>query len=129
MLQLDSAKIVGSGVDRVVYAHPDDPDLCVKIPRCNFKNDFKVQGVRDFAYYVLRSFNKEYFDFNFTNVLYVSKITKKVDEHEVYEHIPRCYGFVETYLGRGVLWQRLRDYDGSACVTLKDICFERLSRS
>lgn len=122
MLQLTKENIIGEGVDRQVYAHPEDPELCVKIAKHDFTKDFKAEGPRDYLYLALRQFKKEYFNFNFTDVLYATKLKNRGDESVIFKHLPLCYGYVETNLGKGVVWQRIHNYDGSACITLKD-CF------
>jgi len=123
MLQLDDSQIIGSGVDRIVYGHPENADLCIKIPRCNFNNDFEIKGTRDKLYYLLRGFRKEYFDYNYTDVLYAQMLQKKEKDNLIFKHLPFCEGFVETNHGKGVLWQRIRNFDGTDSITLRDCYF------
>jgi len=77
---------LGAGQERPCYAHPDDASRVVKIQ----KTDANKQTRRELALYArlkqrgLRNF----------------------------EHIPRCYGEVETNLGRGFVVDCVADYDG-----------------
>lgn len=123
MLFIDKSQQVGRGVDRVVYAHPHDPTLCIKIARNDFSSEYMVKGVRDHIYHALRGFRKEYFDYNYTDVEYADRLGKKGDTSEVFRHLPQCYGYVESNLGRGVLWQRIQNYDGSTCLSLRECYF------
>ena len=123
MLQLDESLIIGEGVDRTVYAHPDDSDLCIKIARCNFASEYQVQGVRDSLFFMLRKFDKNHFDYNYTDALYARRLQGKGQTDQYFRHLPECYGFIDTNLGRGVLWQRIRNYDGTDCPTLRDCYF------
>ncbi|HKJ66056.1 MAG TPA: YrbL family protein, partial [Desulfopila sp.] len=74
----------------------------------------------DYLYYALRLFNKEHFDFNYIDALYACRIAKRGEKNVSFQHLPRCHGFVETNLGKGVLWQRIRNFDGSDCFSLRD---------
>lgn len=120
MIHIDDSLIIGSGVDRTVYAHPQDGKRCIKIPKCDVINDFRITGLRDNIYYLSRRCDKRYFDFNFTDVQYAERLKKKHMTDSVFRHLPICHGFVETNLGKGVLWQRIQNFDGSDCYTLRD---------
>lgn len=119
MLLLKELTPIGSGVDRVVYPHPDNPGLCIKIPKYRTGKDLEVQEFRDKVFCLTRLGNKDYLDYNFTDELYARELEKR-NSPEVFNHLPRCYSFADTDLGRGVVWEYIVDYDGSPCLSLKD---------
>lgn len=119
MITLSNIPPLGSGEDRVVYPYPGKPDLCIKIPQRSLQS-LDIKGVRDTIFYLTRNCRKEYLDYNFVDVKYAERLERR-NERSMFQHIPRCYGFVETDLGTGVAWQRIQDFDGSPCTTLKDI--------
>ncbi len=42
----------------------------------------------------------------------------------IFSHVYRCYGFVETDLGPGLLTEMIRDHDGRVSVSLKQYLWE-----
>lgn len=84
MIQLAPELLVGKGKTRSCYVHPDDPDKCIKI------DHHKTGGPtsKEAAYY-----NK------------LARIRPDLS----YTHIPRFHGFVETSLGRGGVFDLIRD--------------------
>jgi hypothetical protein len=120
MLALDSKMEIGRGEDRVVYAHPDDSSKCIKMARKSFGKDYVISGLHDRIYYLSRGCDTRYFDYNYIDVLYAEQLKGRGGD-ELFAHIPRCYGEVETNIGTGVLWQRIQNYDGSDCITLKTL--------
>ena len=119
VITLSNIPPLGSGEDRVVYPHPERPDLCIKIPQRSLDN-LNIKGMRDTIFYLSRICRKESLDYNFVDVRYAERLERRKDGN-MFQHIPRCYGFVETDLGVGVVWQRIQDFDGKPCTTLKDI--------
>ncbi|MBO4852917.1 MAG: hypothetical protein J5477_04725 [Schwartzia sp.] len=92
-LPLSDASLIGRGLSKAVYAHPDDAALCVKIIE-NDNNDWR----RELSY---------------------RKVRKR---HGLTDGaIPVYYGPVETTLGEGFLFECIRDYDGAASATLADM--------
>ena len=122
MLQISNTEPIGVGDDRAVYRHPGESRQCIKIAKCNFNKDFRIQGVRDRLFYLSRLGRMEYFDYNFNDVLYAEALAARSSD-EVFRHLPRCFGWVDTDLGKGVAWELLTDFDGSLCATLKDCSF------
>lgn len=118
VIKLSDIAPLGSGEDRVVYPHPENADFCIKIPRISLQ-DRKVKGFRDTLFYLSRFCRKESLDYNHVDVEYADKLARQKEEN-MFQHIPRCYGTIETDLGTGVVWQRIRDFDEQPCATLKD---------
>lgn len=108
---------IGQGQDRTVYPHPDDPALCIKIAN-RAVADLEVAGIRDRLFLLMRGGRKEFLDYNFTDVQYARGLERRGEE-QLFRHLPRCYGFVETDLGAGVVWERIVDHDGSPCISLR----------
>ena len=90
-LQLDSEP-VGSGQERVCYAHPDDDRLLVKVQ----KGSADKQTRRELA-------------------LYRRLARRGMRE---FDHIPKFYGRVETNLGPGFVVDCIRDFDGELSKSL-----------
>ncbi len=91
-LSLSEDRLLGRGLSKAVYAHPDDPALCVKIIE-NDNHDWR----RELAYRNVRK-------------------RKGLSDGP----LPAYYGPVDTTLGEGFLFECIRDYDGALSVTLAD---------
>ena len=115
-LSLKDIQPLGSGEDRIVYPHPHNDDLCIKIARRPASN-LQVKGFRDTLLYLLRGCRKDELDFNYVDLQYTQYLTARGGD-ELFRHIPRCYGTIETDMGTGVVWQRIRDFDGKECTNL-----------
>lgn len=79
---------VGAGLKRDVYLHPTNDGLVIKIRRKGATQD-------------RNAIEHEYLSFVKSNPL-----------------LPRTYGWVETQLGRGLVYERIRDADGQTSATL-----------
>lgn len=91
MLELVSDDLIGKGLHRECYVHPANQDLCIKIA----VNENVKESQREQSYY----------DF----------LERKCISWEM---LPRFYGFVETNLGRGTVFDMIRNQDGSVSKTL-----------
>ena len=85
MLNITSEPI-GKGRERACYVHPDDPRRAIKIPTGSVTD----QTRRDIKFY--RSLKK--------------RGLKQVS------HVPSYYGWAETNLGKGIVVDLIRNYDG-----------------
>ena len=85
MLEIRSEPI-GQGRERACYVHPEDPRLAVKIPL----GETSQQTQRDLRFY--------------------ARLRKRNAVHN--KHIPGFHGVVDTNLGRGIVVDLIRDYDG-----------------
>jgi hypothetical protein len=86
MIKLTQDHLIGKGRTRFCYRHPDDSGKCIKI-------DKRAPG---------GATEKE--------ALYYQKLGR-FRPNLAYTHIPRFYGFVETSLGRGGVFDLIRDED------------------
>lgn len=100
---LADTEILGSGNERVCYIHPDNPKLCVKIyhPQDEiFKHTKVMRQQNEMEYFYFRSLS-----------------SRKVP----FLYLPRCYGWVETDLGRGLLFDRIVNDDGSPSQNITEL--------
>jgi len=92
MLKITSEPI-GKGRERVCYVHPEDPRRAIKIPY----GTNTEQTRRDIKFY--RQLKKR----GLTQL----------------RHLPNYYGWAETNLGRGIVVDLIRNYDGEISAPLK----------
>ena len=85
MLKIISEPI-GEGRERACYIHPEDPRLAIKIPTGKMRD----QTIRDIKFY---------------------KRMKKLGLGED-APVPKYHGVADTSLGRGIVVEMIRNYDG-----------------
>ncbi len=85
MLELDESAPVAIGEHRKIFEHPEDRNLCIKV--------IWLGGLEE-----TQREEKHY------RLLEKRNISWKL--------LPRFYGFVETNLGQGAIFDLIRDYDG-----------------
>lgn len=119
MISLKNAKIIGRGEDRIVYQDPVTHNRCIKISRVLVEQEFNIRSIRDWLFWLSRGCNIQYFDYNFIDVLYV-RFLQKQKKSRLFDHLPKCYGFVDTDMGKGVAWELICNSDGSPCISLRD---------
>ncbi len=86
MISLDNAFLVGSGLHRRCYQHPEDENLCVKVVVAGNSDENR----REARYY-----------------------TQLAARDISWEMLARFHGLVETSLGEGAVFDLVRDYDGA----------------
>jgi hypothetical protein len=91
MLELDPHALIGTGLHRECYLHPEDPSRCIKIVVAGTGNE----NHREQAYYA---------------ALARRGVT--------WEMLPRFHGLVPTNLGEGAVFDLVRDYDNRISLTL-----------
>ena len=91
MLKLESSALLGRGLRRECYFHPEDENKCIKIV---VAGDHK-ETVREQSYY--RLLEKRNIDWRM---------------------LASFYGNVETNLGEGAVFELIRDYNGEVSKTL-----------
>jgi len=96
MLDLESASVVGKGLHRVCYAHPQDERLCVKVLLQLQSKTPLIEAEREAKYY------------------------RFLDKKNVpWTMLPKFHGEVLTNRGQGYIFDLIRDYDGEISKTLK----------
>jgi hypothetical protein len=91
MLTLESSALIGRGLRRECYFHPEDENKCIKVV---VAGDHK-ETVREQSFYRL--------------------LEKR---NIAWRMLPRFYGNVETNLGEGAVFELIRDYNGAVSKTL-----------
>ena len=97
LLQLSNAFFIGQGGHKKVYIYPGQPSLCIKVLRA--ADDFDWQ--REVRYRRIRRQRRQ-------QSLLLTKF----------------YGSVATNLGKGYVFERVRDYNGGNSCAAKDF-FDR----
>ena len=92
MIELRTQELVGKGLHRECYVHPENHNLCIKV----VVNGGEAETRREQAYY---------------------KLLKK--KKIAWTMLPEFYGEVETNLGRGAVFDLIRDSDGRVSRTLE----------
>lgn len=91
MLYLEPQNMIGKGLHRECYAYPGDDDLCVKI----IVNGDMEEHKREQRFFRL------------------------LEKRNIpWQMLPRYHGMIETNLGRGDIFDLIRDYDGKISKTL-----------
>lgn len=86
-IEINDSDIIGSGVTRHCYRHPLEKGLCIKIMKPDTDEDDINE--REYRYYQL---------------LYSRKAS--------FEHIPHCYGYVDTNKGKGLVFDLIGENNG-----------------
>jgi len=97
-IHLNGSDRIAESTTRDCYLHPDDPDLIIKILRESpgrGRQNANDQEWRSYQY-LLKRFGKE-------------------------DIFVACHGFVDTTLGRGLVFDCVRDADGTVSRRLEDV--------
>ncbi|PHO09815.1 hypothetical protein CPG37_07325 [Malaciobacter canalis] len=99
MIKLEDKFLFSKGSERACYNHPLEKDKIIKI-----------------------LYNKKYkSNQNYLEYKYYKKLkTKNVS----FSHIARCYGFIETSKGNGLVFEKITDYNGNTSRTFRDILLD-----
>ncbi len=101
MLRLDDRLLVGKGGERGCYLHPEDPSKVVKVVLA--QGEHNRQNELEYTYF--RHLER-----------------KKAD----YSHIARCYGYADTTMGPGLVFDRVLNHDGSPSRSLRYMMANRV---
>ena len=91
MIEIDTHALIGKGLHRECYVHPDDPARCVKVV---------VAGT---------------IDENHREAAYYAQLARRGISWEM---LPRFHGLEQTTLGEGAIFDLVRDHDGPVSHTL-----------
>jgi hypothetical protein len=99
MLVLSAKHLINRGANRDCYQHPDDPGKCIKLNRSD--GGGKRDGMNEIEYE------------------HHAELAERLGE-AFYQFAPRCFGIVETNLGKGPCFEMIRDADGQCSTRLRD---------
>ena len=105
---------LATGDNRICYAFPNEPDKCIKIDKPwneGLYNTRKKRTKRIFMPWLAD------FSSNRDEARFYRKRAITLGE-KFYDHAPRCYGIAITNLGPGLVFERIRNNDGSSSVRL-----------
>lgn len=107
------------GGNRLCFIDPDDRSRCIKVLRPD-----RSPAVRRAE----KSFPKSLkplhvFDDNLSEQQVYNTIDRVIGE-PAYELVPRCFGFVDTNLGRGLCSELIRDENGLISISLKQYVWQ-----
>lgn len=100
MLVLNEELLIAKGNERLCYIHPEDSRKVIKLTH---KENGRQQNKLEYIYY------------NYLQKRAVS-----------FQHIAECYGWETIENKRGLLFERVLNYDGSASITLSKAIEEKL---
>jgi len=99
MIELNTSLFFSKGTTRQCFLHPDNNDLCIKIPLVN-------EGKRNKG--ILKAVSRE-------NKFYL-RLQKR---NASWAHLSQYKGDVETNLGKGSVYQLIRNDDGNIATNLE----------
>lgn len=108
---LSKSLFLGAGGEREVYVHPKDPTKVIKIIKLN-SDIFKLPTKE-----AMRRNNND------TDWYYYGLIKNKLED---FNHITKLFGWVQTNMGRGLVSERIVNYDGSEPITFQDAIISQI---
>ena len=120
LIRLGDADPFARGGNRVCYVHPQNPDVCIKLPR----NDVDLSVKRSRKGLKGRLKPASSFDDNRLEARTLTELHDRIGD-SLREFVPRFLGWVETDLGAGVAVDLIRDADGAIALPLKQYVWER----
>ncbi|MBB5322237.1 YrbL family protein [Marinobacter oulmenensis] len=118
-LMLSDQKPFAKGGHRLCFVHPEDKQRCIKVRR----PDFTLVDLRRSKGFPKNLRPLSSFDDNLEEYRVITDIAQTVGA-EASRHIYRCYGFVDTDLGRGLECELIRDGSGLISLSLKQYLWE-----
>ena len=120
MISLLQQKPFAKGGKRQIYVHPDDEEKCIKIwlPGCEPQTLKKQAKLSKRLRKSVRSFDENRNDWETLRQL------EKKEGPQVWAHIPKCYGYTETDLGPGLVFELLKDHNGLISRSILDLLWE-----
>ena len=113
-LILSGQEPFAQGGNRLCFVHPEDDQRCIKVRR----PDFTLEERRRKKGFPKNLKPLSSFDDNREEYLVMQQLMRTYGER-VFQHISRCFGFVDTDYGKGLVSELIRDHDGAISQTLK----------
>lgn len=108
VIYLDPKFTLGSGNNRSCYAFPCRPDLCIKVEKkwnTGLYNSPKRRVKRTIMPWLAD------FSSNREEAIFFLNEVQKISANLLL-HLPHCYGTIQTNLGQGLVFERIRNDDG-----------------
>lgn len=113
-LQLSRYAPFAEGGNRLCYVHPDDRALCIKIVK-----EGSIAAFRARRSFIRNLRGDAYFDDNVQEYRAYQQAAIRNNAPQIYEHIPKCYGWQNTDMGMGLVLDYYAYEDGSTCINLE----------
>ena len=113
-LTLSRVEPVGMGNRRRVFVHPDNPNLCIKVARSDH-----IRAQMDERGFFYRLMPTRWRDDNWLEARAYQQKALKNAEPEVWLHLPRLYGWQDTDIGPGLVYDYYSDTAGRPAPTLR----------
>ncbi|UTA48003.1 PhoP regulatory network YrbL family protein [Simiduia sp. 21SJ11W-1] len=114
MIALAQTQPFARGGNRLCFVHPQDAHRCIKVRR----PDFSLADRRRKKGFPKNLKPLSSFDDNREEWGVMQSLNRNLGE-AVYQCVSRCYGFVETDMGKGLCSELIRNGDGTIAQTLK----------
>lgn len=101
MLELTESLFIARSIERSCYSHPNDFSKVIKIVGIN--ENHRNQNELDYEYF-------QYLQ------------NKQVP----FTHITKCYGYIDTSLGQGLIFDKVYDYNNNISMSLKDFLIKKI---
>lgn len=113
MIFLGEKDLLAEGGRRLIYVNPEDKNKLIKIVKQK-DLDRKRRSLSFFKKWRNdNSISENTEDFN------AYKVYNRKSK-EIFKFVPRLFGYTETNLGRGLMTEFVKNYDGSATMSLQD---------
>lgn len=119
-LALSHLKPFARGGNRLCFVHPQDQGLCIKVRR----PDFTLEDRRRKKGFPKNLRPLSSFDDNLDEFRVMQALEKYYPD-DIFKHVSRCYGYVDTDMGAGLCSELIRDGDGSISISLKQYLWEQ----
>lgn len=118
-LRLADLQPFARGGNRLCYVHPEDSGRCIKVRR----PDFTLEDRRRKKGFPKNLRPLSSFDDNLEEFAVMAEFERHFDD-TVFAHISRCYGFVDSDMGRGLCSELIRDADQQISISLKQFLWD-----
>jgi hypothetical protein len=116
VLALKGSEPFGVGGRRMCFAHPLEPDKCVKVLRTDEKRTIRIKS----GSLIPAAWRREYNN-NTHEMRELLALEKRIGTRNMGRHIPRCYGMAATDLGPGLVLDLVRDEDGRISHSIREL--------
>lgn len=113
-LRLSDSEPFAVGGRRVCYVHPDDRYKCIKVLRTDEQRFIKTGRA------IVPAFLRREYDNNEDERRALAGLEPALRD-ATNRHLPQCYGYAETDLGRGLVLDLVRDADGGIARSVREL--------